>query len=166
METIMKYYEFKESLKRKAQNLKEIKIGLKEKQRTLFFNSFDMEGEHHGYVGYYNKHKFTAEQLRRYKLAHEDYVKCLRSHSKAYPDYRARHIAYSLFRGRTPEQIESNYYDGKWSEYNVEYDSKNKMWITLQTLIDKHLKQLEVDNPPETYYNRFDDEGNFIKEAV
>lgn len=142
----MKYNEFKESLKKKAQNLREIKIGLKEKQRTLFFNSFDREGNHHGWIGSYQEDLFTPEQLRRYELAQKDYGKCVRSYWAAYHDYRARHIAISLFRGRTPEQIENNWYDGKW-----DYD--------LQKDIDKHLKQLELDNPPKNYYNEFQDES-------
>lgn len=137
----MKYYEFKESLKKKAKNLKDIKIGLKEAQRTLFFNSFDREGKHHGFVHRWNENLFTPEQLRRHKLADEAYTRCLRSYWAAYKDYRARHIAYSLFRGRTPEQIESNYYEGKWETY---YD--------LQGMIDKHLEQLRVDNPPKVEY--------------
>jgi hypothetical protein len=159
MENTMKYHEFKESLKKKAKNLKDIKIGLKEAQRTLFFNSFDREGNHHGYVGYHTKHLFTDEQLRRHKMAYDAYERCVKSYWAAYRDYRARHIAISLFRGRTPEQIENNYNEWKGGKWNY-YPHR------LQEDIDKHLNQLRLDNPPETYYNRFDDEGNFIKEAV
>jgi hypothetical protein len=156
----MKYYEFKESLKRKAQNLKDIKIGLKEKQRTLHFNSYDREGNHHGWIWSGNEHLFTPEQLRRHKLAVQDYEKCLNSHKAAYPDYRARHIAYSLFRGRTPEQIENNYYPGKWDF--VVYDRNKKKHFSFQEMIDKHLRQLEVDNPPKTYYHEFVDESKEV----
>ena len=152
----MKYHEFKESLKKKATNLKEIKIGLKEAQRVQFFNQFGTDGEHHPYTWGQEQH-FTPEILRRRKLADDAYTKCLQTSYKAYLDYRARHIAISLFRGRTPEQIENNYQDGKW-DFRV-YDPKKKKWIAFQVIIDKHLKQLRLDNPPKTYYHEFIEES-------
>ena len=154
MEIIMKYNEFKESLKAKGKALREIKIGHKEAQRVLFFNSFDMHGVHRGFVWSGYKNDFTPEQWRRHKLAEDAYVRCLNSCSAATFDYRARHIAYSLFRGKTPEQIENNYYDGKW---NKVYIVRDKKIVTLQQDIDSHLEKLRVDNPPKTYYHEFQD---------
>lgn len=145
----MKLKDFKESLKKKAKNLRDIKIGLKESQRTLFFNSFDMKGEHHGWIWSGMRHLFTDEQWRRYELAQKAYDRCIKSYYDAYRDYRSRHIAYSLFRGKTPEQIENNYWEGKWSTYPHK----------LQEDIDRHLKQLRLDNPPKTYYHEFVDES-------
>lgn len=140
----MKLKEFKELLKKKAKNLKEIKVGFKESQRVLHFNSYGMDGKIYPRHYWYNE-VFTPEQLRRRKLAIEGFDKCLQSCYKATIDYRARHIAYSLFCGKTPEQIEPNYYEDKW-KFPTIHDEKLKMFISLQDLIDRHLWELKKDN--------------------
>ena len=141
----MKYYEMKKSLKKKAIALREIKIGHKEAQRVLWFNSFGTDGRH--ISEYINESRtwndvlknFTPELMRRLNNAEEAYDKCCFSISRATQDYRARHIAYSLFRGKTPEQIENNYYEGKWDGY-------------LMRDINNHLERLRLDNPVEEEY--------------
>ncbi len=135
----MKYNEFKESLKKKAQNIREIKIGLKEAQRQFHFNSYSNQGIPMGWEIFMDDSQ-TPEQRKRAEQAYKDLTRCTVSEAKAIFDYRARHIAISLFRGKTPEQIENNYYDGKWSDVPC--------WGKyLEDEIERHLKQLKLDNP-------------------
>ncbi len=139
----MKYNEMKESLKKKAVALREIKIGHKEAQRVLWFNSFGTDGRHVSEYNHFareNERYFTPEMERRRKNAQKAYDKCCFSSSRATRDYRVRHIAYSLFRGKTPEEIENNYYDGKWDEMGTDI----KKWVNI----------LKLDNPVEKSYSK------------
>ncbi len=137
METIMKYQEMKKGLKAKAVALREIKVGLKESQRVYHFNTY--VGEDHVSAEEFNMASGLSPEQRQLHLnAWDELYRCLNAEELARRDYRARHIAMSLFRGKTPEQIESNYVEGKWD-------------TELQLQIDIHLKGLYRDNPPLEY---------------
>lgn len=140
----MKYSEMKESLKKKGIALREIKIGLKEAQRVYHYNTY-IGDEHVSAEDFLSESGISAEHRQLHINAWKDLTRCLTSYEAAKKDYRARHIAMSLFRGKTPEQIESNYYEGKW-EPNC-----NNGYHDIQLDINKHLRGLTRDNPVLEY---------------
>ncbi len=133
----MKYQDMKESLKKKAIALREIKIGLKESQRVYHFNTY-VGGNHVNRYDFKWGSGMTPEFRQHHTKVWLDLIRCIEAEKLARQDYRARHIAMSLFRGKKPEQIESNYVEGKWSK-ELKYN------------ITKHLGGLFKDNPPLEY---------------
>lgn len=128
---------FKEEIKANNILLKKTKKELRDSQRMLFLNSFGMDDEIYPRHSWYDNKFSPDQQIRREKWAKE-YDKNYLRWWNLYWKNRAMHIAYSLTKGKRPEQIENNYYPGKWEK--IIHMSNN--FINLQSLIDKFVSEL------------------------
>ena len=123
------YLNLRDELKELAKLIRQVKPQVKENQRKLSGYESNVMTSPSDYYRIGNKLEGWYKELRPARTSQADL-------SKLKCEYRAKHIIYSLSRGRTMEQIEPKIRDPHCYWYNYTYN----------TLLPKYSKQYDFDD--------------------